>query len=219
VNIILLGAPGAGKGTQAEYICTQFHIPKISTGDMLRQAVANATPLGIMAKEVMARGELVADEIILGLIQGRIKNPDCDKGFLFDGFPRTLVQAEALMKKGIDIDYVINIAVPDANIIERLSGRRMHAASGRTYHLIYNPPKIADTDDVTGEPLVQREDDKIDVIKHRLSVYHAETAPLIAWYQSLSSSQQGKSLQYIHIDGIGEVGKIQQAIKISLSRS
>ena len=177
MRVILLGAPGAGKGTQAQYICKEFGIPQISTGDMLRAAVKAETPLGLAAKEVMDAGRLVSDDIMIGLVKERLKQPDCANGCLFDGFPRTIPQAEALRDSGVDIDYVVEVAVDDEEIIERMAGRRVHLASGRTYHIIYNPPKKDGFDDETGEPLIQRDDDQESVVRDRLSVYHEQTEP------------------------------------------
>jgi len=177
----LLGAPGAGKGTQAQYICKEFGIPQISTGDMLRAAVKAETPLGLAAKEVMDAGRLVSDDIIIGLVKERLEQPDCANGCLFDGFPRTIPQAEALRDSGVDIDHVVEVAVDDEEIIERMAGRRVHLASGRTYHIIYNPPKKDGFDDQTGEPLIQRDDDRESVVRDRLSVYHEQTEPLITF--------------------------------------
>lgn len=182
-KIILLGAPGSGKGTQAEFLIKKLGIPKISTGDMLRAAVAAKSPLGLQVKADMDAGKLVADDIIMTLIKERVAQPDCAKGFLFDGFPRTIIQAEELAKAGINVDYVIDISVPDDEIIQRLTGRLVHSASGRSYHTTFNPPKVALKDDVTGEALVQRDDDKEEVVKSRLATYHQQTAPLSAWYQ------------------------------------
>ena len=193
MRVILLGAPGAGKGTQAQYICKEFGIPQISTGDMLRAAVKAETPLGLAAKEVMDAGRLVSDDIILGLVKERLEQPDCSNGCLFDGFPRTIPQAEALRDSGVDIDHVVEVAVDDEEIIERMAGRRVHLASGRTYHIIYNPPKKDGFDDETGEPLIQRDDDQESVVRDRLSVYHEQTEPLIHFYTSWV-----KRIQLVH---------------------
>ncbi|MGL4668101.1 MAG: adenylate kinase, partial [Saezia sp.] len=182
MRLILLGAPGAGKGTQAQFICATYGIPQISTGDMLRAAVKAGTPLGIAAKKVMDSGALVSDEIIIGLVKERIAEPDCAKGFLFDGFPRTIPQADAMKDAGVILDYVLEIDVPDELIVERMSGRLMHPTSGRTYHTKYNPPKVAGKDDVTAEPLIQRDDDKEETVRKRLDVYHEQTEPLLAYY-------------------------------------
>src|SRR5215469_9244969 len=179
MRLILLGAPGAGKGTQATFICQKYGIPQISTGDMLRAAVKAGTPLGLAAKKVMDSGALVSDEIIIGLVKDRLRQPDCTNGYLFDGFPRTIPQADAMKDAGVAIDRVLEIDVPDAAIVERMSGRRVHLASGRTYHVKYNPPKVPDRDDATGEPLIQRDDDREETVLKRLAVYHAQTEPLV----------------------------------------
>lgn len=210
MKLILLGAPGAGKGTQAQFIKEAFNIPQISTGDMLRAAVKSGTPLGIEAKKIMDAGGLVRDDIIIGLVKERITEADCTNGFLFDGFPRTLAQAEAMIDAGVDIDYVVEIDVPDSAIIERMSGRRTHAASGRTYHIKYNPPKVAGKDDETGEDLVQRDDDKEETVKKRLDVYHEQTQVLVGFYGKLAQSGQGKAPKYIKIDGTQDVQKVKK---------
>lgn len=212
MRIILLGAPGVGKGTQSNYISKTFGIPQISTGDMLRSAVKSGTPLGIAAKKVMDSGQLVSDEIIIGLVKERLTESDCSNGCLFDGFPRTLNQAEALRKDGIRIDYVVEIDVEDKEIIERMSGRRVHPASGRTYHVRFNPPKTADIDDETGEPLAQREDDREETVKKRLEIYHAQTAPLIAYYLDLSHNGDHDAPSYFKIEGTGKVEDIRDRI-------
>jgi len=212
MRAILLGGPGAGKGTQATYIKERYGIPQISTGDMLRAAVKAGTPLGVEAKKVMDAGQLVSDEIILGLVKERIKESDCVKGFLFDGFPRTLAQADALKTQGVDIDYVVEIDVDDEEIIKRMSGRRAHIASGRTYHVIYNPPKVEGKDDVTGEDLVQREDDQEDTVRERLRIYHEQTEPLINYYSSWADGKEDKAPQYVRVDGIGKVDEIRDSI-------
>ncbi len=214
MRVILLGSPGSGKGTQARFITEKFNIPQISTGDMLRAAVKAGTPLGKEAKKVMDAGGLVSDDIILGLIKERISQPDCKNGFLLDGFPRTIAQAEGLDAMGVDIDYVIEIDVPDEVIIKRMSGRRVHLESGRTYHLEYNPPKIDGLDDVTGEPLVQREDDKEETVRKRLEVYHQQTKPLVEYYSK--AAQQGE-VKFISIPGVGEVSEITDKILAALS--
>jgi len=214
MRVILLGSPGSGKGTQARFITEKFNIPQISTGDMLRAAVKAGTPLGKEAKKVMDAGGLVSDDIILGLIKERISQPDCKNGFLLDGFPRTIAQAEGLGAMGVDIDYVIEIDVPDEVIIKRMSGRRVHLESGRTYHLEYNPPKIDGLDDVTGEPLVQREDDKEETVRKRLEVYHQQTKPLVEYYSK--AAQQGE-VKFISIPGVGEVSEITDKILAALS--
>lgn len=209
---MLLGAPGAGKGTQAKFLAEQFHIPQISTGDMLRAAVSAKTELGLKAKSIMDAGKLVPDDLIIDLVKKRLSMPDCKDGFLFDGFPRTLVQAEAMKEAGINLDYVIQINADDSEIIKRISGRRFHPASGRIYHVDFNPPKITDTDDATGEPLLQREDDKEDTIKKRLAVYHQQTKPLIAYYQHWADTKDKNAPVFINIDGIGSVQQIRQSI-------
>lgn len=217
MKLILLGAPGAGKGTQAKFICERFGIPQISTGDMLRAAVKAGTPLGLAAKQVMGAGHLVSDDIIIGLVKERISAPDCAKGFLFDGFPRTLPQAEAMKEAGVTIDYVIEIDVPDNIIIDRLSGRRVHLASGRTYHASFNPPKVADCDDETGEPLVQRDDDRTETVQHRLNVYHAQTAILIGYYSELAKTAPSTAPRYVKVDGTAPVDAVRDAILETLT--
>jgi adenylate kinase len=212
MRVILLGAPGAGKGTQSQYITKAFNIPQISTGDMLRAAVKAQTPLGIAAKKVMDEGNLVSDEIIIGLVKERTSKEDCINGCLFDGFPRTIAQAEALRKEGIHIDHIIEIDVHDEEIIERMSGRRVHLPSGRTYHILFNPPQVEGKDDVTGEPLVQREDDHEETVRKRLEVYHKQTEPLIKYYQQLSHNGEPDAPQYTMVSGTGEVEKIMQQI-------
>jgi adenylate kinase len=208
MRLILLGAPGAGKGTQAAYLCKRFGIPQISTGDMLRAAVKAGTPLGLAAKKVMDSGALVSDDIIIGLVKERIAQPDCAAGFLFDGFPRTIVQADALKAAGIKLDYVLEIDVPDSAIVERMSGRRVHVASGRTYHTRFNPPKAAGIDDVTGEPLIQRVDDEEETVKKRLAVYAAQTRPLIEYYARWAATGDPDAPKYRKISGTGEVDEI-----------
>jgi adenylate kinase len=212
MRIILLGGPGAGKGTQANFIKDKYGIPQISTGDMLRAAVKEGTPLGIEAKKVMDAGGLVSDDIILGLVKERIANDDCANGFLFDGFPRTLAQAESLKEQGVDIDAVVEIDVDDDEIIKRMSGRRVHPASGRTYHIVFNPPKEEGKDDDTGEPLVQRDDDREDTVRQRLKVYHDQTAPLIDYYSSWAEKGGVNAPRYIKIPGVGKVDEIREAI-------
>lgn len=207
MRIILLGAPGAGKGTQAQAIMEKLGIPQISTGDMLRAAVKAGTPLGLKAKDIMASGGLVPDDVIIGLVKERIAQADCQKGFLFDGFPRTIPQAQALMDAGVKIDRVIEIDVPDREIISRLSGRRVHPASGRVYHVEHNPPKTAGIDDVTGEPLVQRDDDKEETVRKRLAVYHEQTKPLVTFYK-----KHGVAGSYRRIQGVGSVENITQSV-------
>ncbi len=216
MRIILLGAPGAGKGTQAQFLSKHFGIPQISTGDMLRAAIAEGTALGKEAKKYMDAGQLVPDEVIVGLVKERIAQPDCAKGFLLDGFPRTVAQADALKAAGVDIDAVIEIDVPDEVIVERLSGRRVHPASGRTYHIQYNPPRQEGVDDETGEPLIQRDDDKPETIRKRLAVYHEQTAPLVDYYRR--EAEANPSLKYIHIDGTQPIDKVEQAILAALEK-
>ncbi len=210
MRLILLGAPGAGKGTQATQICQKYGIPQISTGDMLRAAVKAGTPLGLAAKKVMDSGALVSDDIIIGLVQERIAMPDCAKGFLFDGFPRTIPQAEAMKNAGVKLDVVLEIDVPDEAIIERMSGRRAHLPSGRTYHLKYNPPKVAGKDDVTGEDLVQREDDKEATVRKRLQVYQSQTRPLVDYYSAWAASGDAQAPRYRRISGTGTVEQITE---------
>src|SRR5262245_6002291 len=208
MRLILLGPPGAGKGTQANFIKEKFGIPQISTGDMLRAAVKAGTPLGLAAKKVMDSGALVSDDIIIGLVKERLKEPDCQGGYMFDGFPRTIPQADAMKDAGVKIDFVLEIDVPDSDIIERMSGRRAHLPSGRTYHVKFNPPKTAGKDDVTGEDLVQREDDKEETVKKRLDVYHSQTKPLVAYYSRWAESGGGEAPQYRKINGQGAVDEI-----------
>ena len=212
MRIILLGGPGAGKGTQAANITEKYQIPQISTGDMLRAAVKAGTPLGMEAKKVMDSGGLVSDDIILGLVKERIAEDDCKNGFLFDGFPRTIAQAEALKTQGVNIDAVVEIDVADEEIIKRMSGRRVHLESGRTYHIIYNPPKVEGKDDVTGEDLIQRDDDKEETVKKRLDVYHEQTEPLIKYYSDWANSGEANAPRYIHIEGVGSVEDIKKRI-------
>ena len=208
MKLILLGAPGAGKGTQATFICQQYGIPQISTGDMLRAAVKAGTPLGLQAKSVMDAGQLVSDDIIIGLVKERIAQPDCAAGFLFDGFPRTIPQAEAMKQAGVKLDYVLEIDVPFDAIIERMSGRRSHPASGRTYHVKFNPPKEEGKDDVTGEPLVQRDDDKEETVQKRLQVYDEQTRPLVDYYSTWAKSEPDAAPKYRAISGTGTVEEI-----------
>jgi adenylate kinase len=208
MRLILLGGPGAGKGTQAAYITQKYAIPQISTGDMLRAAVKAGTPLGAAAKKVMDRGELVSDEIIIGLVKERIAQSDCANGFLFDGFPRTIPQAEAMKNAGVKLDIVLEIDVPDAAIIERMSGRRVHAASGRTYHVKFNPPKVTGKDDVTGEALIQRDDDKEETVKKRLAVYQNQTRPLVAYYAAWAATGDPAAPRCRKISGTGSVDDI-----------
>lgn len=208
MRLILLGAPGAGKGTQATFICQKYGIPQISTGDMLRAAVKAGTPLGIEAKKVMDAGGLVSDDLIINLVKERIAQPDCAGGFLFDGFPRTIPQADAMKAAGVKIDYVLEIDVPFEAIIERMSGRRSHAASGRTYHVKFNPSKVEGKDDVTGEPLIQREDDKEETVRKRLEVYSAQTRPLVDYYSNWAQSAPDAAPKYRAISGMGGVDEI-----------
>lgn len=211
MRIILLGAPGAGKGTQAQNICEQKSIPQISTGDMLRAAVKAQTPLGIQAKKVMDVGGLVSDDIIIGLVKQRIEADDCKNGFLFDGFPRTIAQAEALKQDGIDIDFVIEIQVPDEDIITRMSGRRVHLASGRNYHIIHNPPKIEGKDDISGEQLIQRKDDSQQIVRTRLGVYHQQTQPLVDYYKQWRRSDSNAP-KYYAVNGVGSLDEVRDTI-------
>ncbi|MCW5650791.1 MAG: adenylate kinase [Ramlibacter sp.] len=208
MRLILLGAPGAGKGTQAAFLCQKYGIPQISTGDMLRAAVKAGTPLGLQAKAVMDSGALVSDDIIIGLVKERIAQPDCTKGFLFDGFPRTIPQADAMKAAGVKLDYVLEIDVPFDAIIERMSGRRSHPASGRTYHVKFNPPKVEGQDDLTGEPLIQRDDDKEETVKKRLEVYSAQTRPLVDYYSSWAKTEPSAAPKYRAINGTGSVEDI-----------
>jgi adenylate kinase len=214
MQVILLGGPGSGKGTQAQFITEKFGIPQISTGDMLRAAVREGTPLGLEAKKVMEAGQLVSDQIILGLIKERILHDDCQNGFLLDGFPRTIAQADGLAAMGVNIDHVLEIAVDDEEIVRRLSGRRVHPSSGRTYHVAFNPPRNENLDDETGEPLVQRKDDNEETIRNRLAVYHEQTKPLIGYYQQKSSEGQ---LKYSTIEGVGGVQEITAKVLTALS--
>ena len=209
MRVILLGPPGAGKGTQARFITDRFKIPQISTGDMLRAAVKAGTPLGHAAKQVMDAGQLVSDDIVVGLVKERLRAPDCARGYLFDGFPRTVPQAEAMRTAGVPIDYVLEIDVPDDEIIARMGGRRVHPASGRTYHVEFNPPRVADRDDLTGEPLVQRADDKEATVRKRLGIYHAQTKALIDYYTGLSNAGDAPAPKYRKISGVGGVDEIR----------
>lgn len=208
MRLILLGPPGAGKGTQAAFICKHFGIPQISTGDMLRAAVKAGTPLGLAAKRVMDSGALVSDDIIIGLVKERIVEPDCANGFLFDGFPRTIPQADAMKAAGVKIEFVLEIDVPDEAIIERMSGRRVHAASGRTYHVKFNPPKVTGKDDMTGEELIQREDDKEETVRKRLEVYQGQTRPLVEYYSAWAATGDANAPRYRRISGLGGVDEI-----------
>jgi len=211
MRLILLGAPGAGKGTQAAFITEHFGIPQISTGDMLRAAVKAGTPLGVAAKKIMDSGGLVSDDIIIGLVKDRLQQPDCQSGYLFDGFPRTIPQADALKQANVGLDFVVEIAVPEEDIIERMSGRRVHPASGRSYHVRFNPPKVAEKDDLTGEPLVQRDDDKEQTVRHRLQVYRDQTRPLVDYYSAWASSD-AKAPRYRKVEGVGSVDDIKNKI-------
>jgi len=217
MRLILLGGPGAGKGTQATFIKEKFGIPQISTGDMLRAAVKAGTPLGIAAKKVMDSGALVSDDIIIGLVKERITESDCAKGFLFDGFPRTIPQADAMKAAGVVLDYVVEIAVDDSAIVERMSGRRTHPGSGRTYHVKFNPPKVAGKDDVTGEDLIQRDDDKEETVKNRLAVYHDQTKPLITYYGDWAASGVSGAPRYVCIAGTGKVEEVRDRIFAALA--
>ena len=208
MKLILLGPPGAGKGTQAGFITKKFGIPQISTGDMLRAAVKAGTPLGVAAKKVMDAGQLVSDDIIIGLVKERLKQPDCSRGYLFDGFPRTIPQAEAMKKAGVGIDYVLEIDVPDEEIITRMSGRRVHPASGRSYHVKFHPPKVEGKDDATGEPLILRDDDREETVRKRLEVYRAQTRPLVDYYGRWAASGEAKAPKYRKISGTGPVDEI-----------
>ena len=211
MRLILLGGPGAGKGTQANHIKEKYGIPQISTGDMLRAAVKAGTPLGLAAKKIMDEGGLVSDDIIIGLVKDRIQEDDCKNGFLFDGFPRTIPQADAMKEAGVNVGHVIEIAVDDEEIVKRMSGRRAHLASGRTYHILYNPPKVEGKDDVTGEDLVQRDDDKEETVRKRLKVYHDQTEPLIDYYTKWANSGEANAPKYARINGIGKVDEIRDA--------
>jgi len=217
IRVILLGGPGAGKGTQANYIKEHFGIPQISTGDMLRSAVKAGTELGMIAKEIMDSGGLVSDDIIINLVKERIAEPDCVRGFLFDGFPRTIPQADAMKAANVLIDYVVEIDVADDEIIRRMSGRRIHPASGRTYHVEFNPPKIEGVDDITGEALIQRDDDKEETVKKRLMVYHEQTEPLVDYYSNWANSSEANAPRYIKIAGIGTVEEIRDQILSSIT--
>jgi len=216
MRFILLGPPGAGKGTQASFITKKYGIPQISTGDMLRAAIKAGSELGMKAKKLMDAGQLVSDEVILDLVKHRIEQSDCAGGYLFDGFPRTLAQAEAMKRAGVHIDYVIEIAVPDEEIIERMSGRRVHTASGRTYHVKFNPPKVADKDDLTGEPLTIRQDDQAETVKERLHVYHAQTQPLIQYYTNWEASGDKDAPRHHKVSGTGTVEEIRDRVFAAL---
>ena len=217
MRLILLGAPGAGKGTQAKFICEKFSIPQISTGDMLRAAVKAGSPMGVAAKKVMDSGALVSDDIIIGLVKERLTQADCTNGYLFDGFPRTIPQAEAMKEAGVGLDYVLEIAVPDEAIVDRMSGRRVHQPSGRVYHITHNPPKVSGKDDVTGEDLMQRDDDREETVKTRLKVYHDQTEVLLGYYGDLAKSGAPGVPQYKRVDGIGNVEAIRASVFAALS--
>ena len=216
MRLVLLGPPGAGKGTQAAHICDKFGIPQISTGDMLRTAVKAGTPLGLAAKKVMDMGQLVSDDIIIGLVKERLKAPDCAKGYLFDGFPRTIPQAEALKAAQVSLDFILEIDVPDEEIVTRMSGRRVHAASGRTYHVKFNPPKKEGRDDLSGEPLIQRDDDREATVKKRLEVYRAQTRPLVDFYGRWAASGDKAAPKCLRISGLGRVDEIKQCALAAL---
>ncbi len=216
MRIILLGAPGAGKGTQAQFLTSKYDIPQISTGDMLRAAVKAGTPLGLEAKKVMDAGGLVSDQIIIGLVKERVTQSDCVNGYLLDGFPRTIPQADAMKENNIDVDFVVEIDVHDSEIVQRMAGRRMHMASGRTYHIQYNPPKVEGKDDETGEDLIQRDDDKEETVKQRLGVYHSQTKPLVDYYSSWADSGENKAPSYVKVAGVGSLEDIRESIFTAL---
>jgi len=216
MRLILLGGPGAGKGTQANFVKNHYQIPQISTGDMLRAALKEGSELGLKAKEYMDAGKLVPDDVIIGLVKERITQSDCENGFLFDGFPRTIPQADAMKYAGVPIEAVVDINVPDAEIIKRMSGRRVHLASGRTYHVVFNPPREADKDDETGEPLIQRDDDQEETVRKRLDVYHAQTEPLIDYYKDWEKSDKVAAPKYFRIEGVGKVEEIRNQIFAAL---
>ncbi|MGC3963847.1 MAG: adenylate kinase [Rhodocyclaceae bacterium] len=217
MRLILLGPPGAGKGTQAKFIAERFGIPQISTGDMLRAAVKAGTPLGVAAKSIMDAGKLVSDDIIIGLVKERLNEPDCGNGYMFDGFPRTLPQADALRDSNVALDVVLEIDVPDEEIVERMSGRRVHTGSGRTYHVKFNPPKVDGVDDLSGEPLVQREDDKEEVVRKRLEVYHSQTKPLVKYYSDWAATGDAAAPRYAKISGLGSVEEITARVFAALA--
>ena len=217
MRIILLGMPGAGKGTQARFLMEKYGIPQISTGDMLRASIKNGTPLGAQARSYMDRGALVPDEIVIALVQERVTAMDCRQGFIVDGFPRTIPQGEALRRAGIDIDFVLNIDVSDEEILRRMSGRRVHPASGRSYHVVFNPPRVAGTDDVSGEPLVQRDDDKEETVRKRIATYHAQTKPLVEYYARWARSGDAHAPRYARIDGNGTVEQIRDRLLAALA--
>ena len=219
MRLILLGGPGAGKGTQANYIKEKYNIPQISTGDMLRAHVKAGSELGVKAKAIMDAGGLVSDDIIIGMVKERLKEPDCKNGYLFDGFPRTIPQADAMRAAGVPIDFVVEIDVADEEIIKRMSGRRVHVGSGRTYHVVFNPPKVAGKDDVTGEDLIQRDDDREETVKKRLDVYHAQTEPLVKYYSEWAASGELTAPRYIKVAGVGSVESIRDTIFTRLGTS
>ncbi|MGR4069471.1 adenylate kinase [Halomonas sp. LR3S48] len=216
MRLILLGAPGAGKGTQAQFICERYKIPQISTGDMLRAAVKEGSELGLKVKEIMTSGGLVSDDLIISLVKERIAQPDCENGFLFDGFPRTIPQADAMKEAGVKIDHVLEIAVADEEIVKRLAGRRVHPGSGRVYHVEYNPPKQEGKDDVTGEPLIQRDDDRESTVRNRLAVYHEQTAPLVDYYQEWAEKEPQAAPAYHRVEGVGSVDEITRKVTEAL---
>ncbi len=212
MKVILLGMPGAGKGTQAQHIVARYGIPQISTGDMLREEIRAGTPLGVEAKGYMDRGALVPDELVIALVKNRVARADCAKGYLFDGFPRTIAQAEAMRRQGIPIDFVIEIEVADSEILRRMSGRRVHPSSGRTYHIEFNPPKVEGKDDVSGEPLVQRPDDQENTVRKRIQTYHAQTKPLVAYYDDWAKSAEPGAPRYVNVKGVGSIEEIRDKI-------
>ena len=218
MRVILLGPPGAGKGNQAAFICARYSIPQISTGDMLRAAVKAGTPLGLAAKRAMDAGELVSDDIIVGLVDERLRHLDCKQGFLLDGFPRTIAQADEMRGAGVGADVLLEIEVPDADIVERMSGRRIHLASGRTYHVRFNPPRVAGRDDVTGEPLIQRDDDREDVVRNRLQVYHSQTSAVVEYFRKWAASGQPGAPVYRAVNGVGGVEEVRQRVFDALGR-
>ncbi len=218
MRVILLGPPGAGKGTQAAFICARYSIPQVSTGDMLRAAVKAGTPLGLAAKRAMDSGQLVTDEIIVGLVNERMKAPDCSHGFLLDGFPRTIAQAQAMRDARITVDVLLEIEVPDADIVERMSGRRLHLASGRTYHVHFNPPKATGRDDLTGDPLIQRDDDREDVVRNRLQVYHSQTRAVVDYFKAWARSGEAGAPVYRQVFGIGTVDEVRQRVLNALDQ-
>ena len=217
MRLILLGPPGAGKGTQAAFIKERYKIPQISTGDMLRAAIAAGTPLGLAAKKVMDTGALVSDDVIVGLVKERLRAPDTANGYLFDGFPRTIPQAQAMQEAGVGLDYVLEIDVPHGDIVERMSGRRVHAPSGRVYHVKFNPPKVEGKDDVTGEPLIQRDDDKEETVRKRLLVYRDQTSSLVNFYSNMAASGNAKAPKYRRISGVGSIDEIKQRVLTALA--